>query len=250
MLDEVEISYATFNRDGSETEDEFVSRMQQMYTAEGYWSSKKADKQGVIYKGSNCAWRKCHIISQAVEAEKCHFFIETGTFLGDTLMAVSPNFKYNWSMEAQNHFFQLSSLRFAHPTRKNVTLLEGDSPDVLPNVFSELDVRPEDNKRSIIFFDAHFSGHIAGESDADHLSYKSKKYGECPLLQEIEAISNHSVDDHVIVIDDMRVLGSRGWPTSTELFEAILNINSNYKFIYFIEIDVIIATTNIEGWSN
>jgi hypothetical protein len=202
----------------------------------------------MIFKGNNREWRKAHLISQLSLAAGYDFFIETGTFMGDTLMAVSPNFKQNWSVEAQNNFFELTSFRFSSGVRKNVKILEGESPEILPTIFSELDQRPEENKKSIIFLDAHFSGAIDGETASKHITHNSEKYGKCPLLQELDAISKHSIKDHLILIDDMRNLNPKiddegEWPTSLEIFISLKNINPDYKLIYVVELDMLIATT-------
>ena len=248
---EIKISYLSFSGRTEETEKEFKTRMDRTYTSGGNWNAKKAFQMGMIYEGHHREWRKAHLISLIRQSVGCDFFIETGTFMGDTLMAVSPGFKQNWSVEAQNNFFETTSFRFSRLPFENVEILEGESPDVLPVIFSKLDQRPEKNKKSIIFLDAHFSGVIEGQGPGPkHKTHNSEKYGKCPLLQELDAISKHNIRDHIILIDDMRNLNLEDdiesdldWPTSTEIFISLKEINPDYQFIYVIELDILIATT-------
>lgn len=244
----IEITYMPLKLFVDETDEVFEARMNEVYTSMGYWCSKRAFELGMIYKGNSREWRKSHLIAQLALAADCDFFIETGTFLGDTLMAVSPCFKQNWSVEAQSDFFEAVSFRFSSGVRENVELLKGESPDVLQTVFSKLDQRPEKNKKSIIFLDAHFSGTIDGELSSKHVTHNSKKYGKCPLVNELDTISKHSTKDHLILIDDMRNLNPKTdakdeWPTSLEIFTALKNINPDYQLVYAIELDMLIATT-------
>jgi len=243
---EIKISYLSFKGRTDETEEAFKARMDRTYTSNGNWNAKKAFQMGIVYEGHHREWRKAHLISLIGQAIGCDFFIETGTFMGDTLMAVSPGFKQNWSVEAQNNFFKTASFRFSSGIRKNVEILEGESPDILPDIFSKLDQRPEKNKKSIIFLDAHFSGTIDGETALIHKTHNSEKYGKCPLLQELDVISKHSVKDHTILIDDVRNLSLEGdvdWPTSQEIFTSLKGINPDYQFIHVVELDILIATT-------
>jgi site-specific recombinase XerD len=67
-------------------------------------------------------------------------------------------------------------------------------------------------------------------------------------MQELDAIKNHHIRTHTIIIDDLRC-----WTIATHGFDAvtimnkILTINSVYKFIYsngHVENDILIAKIN------
>jgi hypothetical protein len=136
------------------------------------------------------------------------------------------------------------------PVRRNVKIFMGESPDMLPQIFKDLDShrssiftkRSKDN-RSIIYLDAHYSGESNfgfGEED----SY-SGKYGKCPLMQELDEISKHHIRDHTIMIDDIRCMGTEGWPTTNEVLEKLMSINENYDFFMERHSDTLIAVTDL-----
>lgn len=82
--------------------------------------------------------------------------------------------------------------------------------------------------KAIFFLDAH----------VDNLSIHNYKY-KCPLFEELEAIKSLERKDHVILIDDLRIL-KQPFPWGEDSYgninfveklkETILKINSNYKF--------------------
>ena len=86
--------------------------------------------------------------------------------------------------------------RFAH-----VTILQGDSAAVLPEVLKGL------SEPCLFWLDGHFSGGITAKSSV-----------ETPIFQELAAILGHPVEGHVILIDDARAFtGQDGYPTLAEL---------------------------------
>jgi DNA-directed RNA polymerase subunit L len=90
-------------------------------------------------------------------------------------------------------------LSYGLQNNKNVKLFEGYSHEVIntlinTNVF---------NKEPILFYlDAHFSG---GETEG-----KLFKNG-CPILEELNIISNRNIKGDIIFIDDMRLMGKASW---------------------------------------
>lgn len=98
-----------------------------------------------------------------------------------------------------------------------------------------------DNK-TLFFLDAH----------VDNVSIKNYT-NKCPLFNEINAIRKLKRNDHVICIDDVRILlNRRPWGEDSYgdinwiecIKNELLNINKNYTFKYFngiIENDVLVA---------
>jgi hypothetical protein len=195
-------------------------------------------------KGIAADFLKGHLIAAMAELRDVPFFVETGTYLADTLLVVSPCFLYNWSVEGKKDFYRHSRVRTTYPIRKNVKILLGDSPDILPQILSEVDEYENTDKRCIFFLDAHYSGKAGISSDPDNLetdTYISEKYDKCPLLQEIEQIKSHDCKDHLVLIDDIRMCSTPGWPTIEELLDSLLDLNPKFSFKYSLQTDILIA---------
>ena len=59
----------------------------------------------------------------------------------------------------------------------------------------------------------------------------------CPLIEELEAIATSSIKDHIICVDDLRIITGCKWGDYAEdidllkmIKEKVLEINPNYKF--------------------
>ena len=194
-------------------------------------------------KGLASDFLKGHLIAALADLRGVPFFVETGTYLADTLLVVSPCFLYNWSVEGEEVFYRHSRVRTTYPIRKNVKIFLGDSPDVLPEILSEIDEHESADKRCVFFLDAHYSGKAGISSDLDNPetdTYTSEKYDKCPLLQEIEQIKNHDCRDHLIMIDDIRMCSTPGWPTINELLGSLLDLNPKFSFKYSLQTDILI----------
>lgn len=144
-------------------------------------------------------------------------FIETGSFVGDGIQqALEAGFKKIISIELSDKYFQLCTHRFS--TNDNVRIIHGDSFKVLPDVIKHID-------HPITFWlDGH---HSCGDTAlGDYWA---------PLIQELDAIKNHSIKNHTILIDDMRC-----WEKPSkvhgffkdDILKKLYEINSNYKFTY------------------
>ena len=98
------------------------------------------------------------------------------------------------------------------------------------------------NNKTIFFLDAHV--------DNSNIHNYTKK---CPLFEELSAIGNLERKDHIILIDDLRVIKEKfPWGELSygninfldQIKNKILSINENYKFSTLngnIENDVLIA---------
>lgn len=165
-------------------------------------------------------------------------FIESGTFKGDGIIrAIKAGFKnlysveihepnYNNSRNRINNFIKKNKLDISFP---NIYL--GDCVEVFPKIIAEID------SKSTFWLDGH-----AGQ----------KWYGEqvknCPLLEELEIIKNHHIKNHIIMIDDLRIIKNNAWGeegiNEDILIQKIKSINPDYQFTYengHIEKDCLIA---------
>jgi hypothetical protein len=133
-----------------------------------------------------------------------NFFIETGTYVGVSLYKISSLFKELWSIEADPILFKAASELFRTKGIKNVKIHLGDSKDFLKKIPSEL------GNNGIFFLDAHYSQGIT-----------SRRFGVCPVIQEITIIIESS-PEAVIVVDDIRTMnGKRGYPHLIKILEVI-----------------------------
>ncbi len=177
---------------------------------------------------------KHQLIAILKEKYNTEYFVETGTYMGETTTAVSPLFKHCYTIEAHETYYDFSSYRLAAPLRDNVFLFCGESQAELPGVLDLIKKQgPSALKRdNIIFFlDAHYSG---GEQI---VTFKSES-GPCPTLQELEAIRDSGINQAIIIVDDFSSFGiSEGYPSSDEILKIVKEINPNYQTVYVPEAD-------------
>jgi hypothetical protein len=137
--------------------------------------------------------------------------------LGDgILQAIVAGYEKIYSIELADKYYKYCSEKYEK--LKCVTILQGDSPEVLKTLL------PEINEPCVFWLDGH---HSCGDTGY------GKKWS--PLMDEIESISQHHIKTHTILIDDMRC-----WKIDNpefrfgdaEIRAAILKINSDYKFTY------------------
>jgi len=128
--------------------------------------------------------------------------IETGTYLGDTVFATRNTFDRIISIEIDRELYERARRRFSKFS--HITILLGDSGKVLPNLLPGIDTP------CVFFLDAHYSGGIT-----------SKGNSQTPIRQELEAILNHKVQQHVVIIDDARDFTGGDYPIIEELRDFI-----------------------------
>jgi hypothetical protein len=122
-------------------------------------------------------------------------FIETGTFLGDMVGAVTSYFDRIYSIELTEDLFNRAAKKFA--AYNHVTILHGDSFNVMPEILRHIDV-------PCLFW---LGGHYSSENN-------EKEKREATILKELKQISAHRVKNHVILIDDAHLFtGRKEYPT-------------------------------------
>jgi len=124
--------------------------------------------------------------------------VETGTYMGGTIDALRDHFRRIYSIELDDALYARAQARFARLS--HVTILHGDSAQVLPSVVGEL------NDRALFWLDGHYSG-----------PGTAKGQRETPIVEEVRTILAHPVAGHVILVDDARVFGT--WPDYPTLAE-------------------------------
>ena len=126
-------------------------------------------------------------------------FVETGTYYGDMVAAMRPQFVRLYSIELSADLHAKTVRRFKGCT--NVELIQGDSGVELGKLLPRL------TEPTLFWLDGHYS---AGET--------AKGSKDTPILEELRHILCSENQGHVIVIDDARLFGAdAGYPTISEL---------------------------------
>ncbi|MFZ2586719.1 MAG: hypothetical protein WAZ18_01135 [Alphaproteobacteria bacterium] len=126
-------------------------------------------------------------------------FVETGTYLGETVEFMAPHFKriLSYELAPDLHAANVKKLK----KHKHVELYLGDSGKLLPTHLTTL------KTPTLFWLDGHFSGGPTAYGDL-----------ASPVLAELQALMAHPVKGHVIVIDDSRDFrGLEGYPTIRQL---------------------------------
>lgn len=157
-------------------------------------------------------------------------FFETGLWdprtNNSSKIALKCNFKKLYCIEIREDWVTLGKEIFKEEIKKDrYHLYQDDSA----NMKKYLDENKEAlTNKTIFFLDAH----------VDNANIKNYKY-KCPLFDEIKAISTLERKDHIILVDDIRIVknnfpwgekqfGEIDWVTKIQ--NMILEINKNYKF--------------------
>jgi hypothetical protein len=149
-------------------------------------------------------------------------FIETGSEQGYGIQqAIEVGFNRIFSIEL-NHASYLYCLK-KYVQNKDVTLIHGDSSYVLGELL------PVINECCTFWLDGH-------------------NIDSYPLIAELDAIKQHHIKNHIILIDDLRMLDEQKHGLSTEILKKkILEINPDYNFSFengHIANDILVAYVN------
>ena len=170
-------------------------------------------------------------------------FIETGTYRGDGILtALNAGFKIVISIELDKNRYKYCKNRFKE--NKNVRIINGNSGEVMGRILKQI------KEPCTFFLDAHYCGEPIEQGVAI-----ADKW--CPMEEELDAIDNHHIKTHTILIDDMRCIENThidkktnkpvGFPGKENLLKKLKKINKNYKIEYLqgvIPNDVLLAHIN------
>ena len=132
---------------------------------------------------------KYALLKQIIQKDEDEYkiFVETGTYLGETIFRMEPIFKELHTIEIKKQLYD--SVRRNYKGNK-ITFHLGDSSYKLKEIVKKL------NENAIFFLDGHWSAGITGRGEKD-----------CPLYEELSAIVNHFPHKAIIIIDDIRLFG-------------------------------------------
>lgn len=144
-------------------------------------------------------------IQQIKNKRNINTFIETGTLYGDGVdFALDSGFERVISIEINEELVNRARTKYANNNK--VTILHGNSPDVLKTLLPSID------EPVLFWLDAHFPG-----CDANLASYRDEldKSKRIPLEDELTIIGQHKFDN-VIICDDLWIY--EDWITSMGTF--------------------------------
>jgi hypothetical protein len=125
-------------------------------------------------------------VGRLAQALGLRAFIETGTYLGESLENVCGSFERAVSIELSTDLHEAARRKFAD--RPNVTLLLGDSAHRIVHAAEICAGLP-----TMYWLDAHWSAGVTARSNEN-----------TPILTELALIGERASADDVVLIDDMR----------------------------------------------
>jgi len=142
-------------------------------------------------------------------------FIETGFYRGDGIQcALDVGFDCIYSADVSVFCHGWCSHRFEKELTK-VHLHCGDSRDFLHELL------PTITTQITFWLDAHFCGGDGGDPE------------DVPLLEELKVIARHSLKNHILLIDDVRLMGTLHLPVSqNRIIQQIQKMNRGYRIEY------------------
>ncbi len=161
------------------------------------------------------------LVSCLKEALNLTVFVETGTFVGDSVERVKNLFKEIHSIELSESYYAQAVVRFREAS--HIQLYHGHSPKFIQQLQSQLE-----EQATLYWLDAHWC--VAQDTAGSE--------SQCPLLQELEAIDFLSPNS-VIMIDDARLFlcpppaphEISHWPSFDNIFKKLYNLSPLHTII-------------------
>jgi hypothetical protein len=117
------------------------------------------------------------------------YFVETGTYKGDTTILAATNYEHIYTTEIHPVLYKDAVHRMEVEGVENVTMLLGDSVELLSEIV------PKVQEGAVYYLDAHLSGSDSAFNGKDQV----------PMIQELEVILDGDIERSVIVCDDLRL---------------------------------------------
>ena len=134
------------------------------------------------------------------------YFVETGTYIGDTTMMAAKHYKHVHTIEIHETLHEQSKNRAKEEGVENITFHLGDSLEILPKII------PEVKEGAVYFLDAHISGSDSSWNGTLRV----------PIMEELDIILLHKIGPSVIIIDDLRLWKQKTWDWAHITTERIL----------------------------
>lgn len=151
-------------------------------------------------------------------------FIETGTFTGDGIQcALDAGFEKVYSCDINSEYVENAKEKYKN---YDVTVENLESQDFLNKILPTID------ERVVIFLDAHSMPFDMYDQNSGFGPDTVKDgVAPCPLEKELSIVKEHSIKDHIILIDDFQCFDT--WMFEglgfDDINDQIININPKYK---------------------
>jgi hypothetical protein len=153
-------------------------------------------------------------------------FVETGTFLGDTVEYFKTKFGKVISIELSKELAEKAAKRFQNDS--NVHIIEGDSGVVLADLVKKL------HAPALFWLDGHYSSEFFVKDEYIRTARSDK---DTPIMKELNVLLNDS-QHHIILIDDARLFNGEGdYPTLNTIREYVGK--SKFAFDVIVNRDII-----------
>ena len=175
------------------------------------------------------------ILKTAIKYNCNQYFIETGTFFGDTVDYLKKYFDKLITIELNSDLADRALQRFKN--HSNIRVIKGDSSKELINILETID------SPIVFWLDGHYSSKFwVGKN----LIVTAKGEKDTPILEELILIANHCVKSHVILIDDARdFTGNGDYPSLSVIKDFVKREMINYIFSVKNDIIRILPKKNI-----
>jgi len=159
------------------------------------------------------------IITIAKKYNALNVFLETGTYMGDTVEYLKNNFSKLISIELNEDLAVKAKKRFA--AENKIQIVQGDSAKELSAILAPISM-------PVVFW---LDGHYSSEFWAGGVYIVTAKGDkETPILEELGHIARHPVKNHIILIDDARLFkGEHDYPHMNELNGFVKSNFPNHK---------------------
>ena len=144
-----------------------------------------------------------------IKKENYSYFIETGTYMGETILRFINDFKKSYTIELSDELYK--NFNKNDYDRDKLKSILGDSSKMIKEVIDELD------NSAIFFLDGHYSS-----------CNTARGYKDVPLYEELKTINDYFKYESLIIIDDLRLFGTNNtedWSYITK--DKLLEIVSN-----------------------
>jgi hypothetical protein len=162
--------------------------------------------------------RKVQTVLEYGSLFRINTLIETGTYHGDMIQATLHHFSKIFSIELEPTLFFKAKHKFSGYS--HISIIPGDSGMVLPRLLRLI------HEPCLFWLDGHYN---------PFASDTARGVLDTPILLELKAILEHSIKNHVILIDDARCfIGPnpilRNYPTIDQLKEFVARRWNNFSF--------------------
>jgi len=143
-------------------------------------------------------------------------FVETGTYYGAGVQqALLAGFKDIRSVELSENLYKMCLEWFKKIP--NIRLYHGNSSEKLWQMIADI------NEPITFWLDAHYS---------DSSTAKGPEFS--PIIKELDIIKRHPIKTHIILIDDIKDMGTMyfDFVTREQVIEKIMTINPDYTITY------------------